>query len=434
MNSDNGSRSDLRLGVSTAERLNQGCFCITLDRSALRQALDAEVGAEGFADELASSHPSLFSNIPVFVSLRTMTAMVQVVEAVEGAARLPGYRAAALSWAPEGAAIDFGPTGALMGYDFHITQTGPRLIEVNTNAGGAFLNAALASAQRACCAEVKVTVDPVPPERGFAVSIVDMFTAEWRLQRGSGKPKTIAIVDNDPAAQYLYPEFRLAKALLEERGIATIIADASTLVRDGGALAFNGRAIDLVYNRLVDFGLDEPGHSALRSAYLAGDVVVTPNPHVHALFADKRNLTILSNGDLLAQWGLSVAHLDTLRTAVPVTVVVTPANADVLWANRRDLFFKPARGHGSKAAYRGAKLTRKVWVDILPGEYVAQTFAAPSARAVEYNGAPTKLKIDARLYTYAGAVILAAARLYQGQTTNMRTPGGGFAPLLEMAS
>ena len=40
------------------------------------------------------------------------------------------------------------------------------------------------------------------------------------------------------------------------------------------------------------------------------------------------------------------------------------------------------------------------------------------------------LKVDVRLYTYRGAVLLAVARLYQGQTTNFRTPGGGFAPLL----
>jgi hypothetical protein len=35
-----------------------------------------------------------------------------------------------------------------------------------------------------------------------------------------------------------------------------------------------------------------------------------------------------------------------------------------------------------------------------------------------------------RLYTYAGEVLLAAARIYQGQATNFRTPGGGFAPIL----
>lgn len=37
-----------------------------------------------------------------------------------------------------------------MGYDFHVTPEGPKLIEINTNAGGAFLNAALREAQRAC--------------------------------------------------------------------------------------------------------------------------------------------------------------------------------------------------------------------------------------------------------------------------------------------
>ena len=39
------------------------------------------------------------------------------------------------------------------------------------------------------------------------------------------------------------------------------------------------------------------------------------------------------------------------------------------------------------------------------------------------------LKFDVRDYAYDGAVQWVAARLYQGQTTNFRTPGGGFAPV-----
>jgi len=31
--------------------------------------------------------------------------------------------------------------------------------------------------------------------------------------------------------------------------------------------------------------------------------------------------------------------------------------------------------------------------------------------------------------TYDCGLLLAAARLYQGQTANFRTPGGGFAPV-----
>jgi hypothetical protein len=41
-----------------------------------------------------------------------------------------------------------------------------------------------------------------------------------------------------------------------------------------------------------------------------------------------------------------------------------------------------------------------------------------------------ELKLDLRNYVYAGHVQLIAARLWQGQTTNFRTPGGGFAPVL----
>ena len=175
----------------------------------------------------------------------------------------------------------------------------------------------------------------------------------------------IAIVDDAPEEQYLFPEFRLAKALLEEHGFETVIADANELLLDGKALLFHGRPIDLVYNRLVDFALEEPRHAALQAAYIGGNVVVTPNPRAHALFADKRNLTLFSDSDRLKRWGLAQNHLDVLRAAVPTTVIVSPDNADALWQDRRNLFFKPARGHGSKAAYRGDKVTRKVWAEIL---------------------------------------------------------------------
>lgn len=39
------------------------------------------------------------------------------------------------------------------------------------------------------------------------------------------------------------------------------------------------------------------------------------------------------------------------------------------------------------------------------------------------------MKADIRCYVYNGQIQLVAARLYQGQTTNFRTPGGGFAPV-----
>ena len=65
------------------------------------------------------------------------------------------------------------------------------------------------------------------------------------------------------------------------------------------------------------------------------------------------------------------------------------------------------------------------------GVNIAQAFVPPSERRVEVAGAPVDLKMDLRNYVYRGEVQLVTARLYQGQTTNFRTPGGGFAPVYE---
>jgi hypothetical protein len=419
--------------VAEAEMLNHGCFCATLDRKLLADVLDREVGVQGFAEQLSASRPTLFSNVPVFVPSVALAEMARVVDAVEAAARLPEYQAVVLSHAPPIASRDFGPIGAFMGYDFHITPDGPKLIEVNTNAGGAFLNISLARAQHACCTKALAPLE-IDSATVSGQKIARMFIDEWRLQRGHGKPSLVAVVDDAPELQHLYPEFQLSKSLLEENGIETIIADAEQLSLEGRALSIHGRSIDLIYNRLVDFSLEEPRHAALRTAYLDGAVVVTPNPHVHAIFADKRNLALLSEFDRLKQWGLPLNHITALQAGVLKTVVISSDNADELWRGRDQLFFKPARGYGSKATYRGDKVTRRVWGEITNGDYVAQAYAPPGLREIAHDGARSELKVDVRLYTYGGNAFLAAARLYRGQTTNMRTPGGGFAPVLGVGS
>lgn len=88
-----------------------------------------------------------------------------------------------------------------MGYDFHLDNDGPKLIEVNTNAGGAFLNALLARAQKACCAELDQGVIGARDDE-FETRVVAMFEDEWRRQRGAGSPRRIAIIDDRPEEQY----------------------------------------------------------------------------------------------------------------------------------------------------------------------------------------------------------------------------------------
>jgi uncharacterized circularly permuted ATP-grasp superfamily protein len=229
--------------------------------------------------------------------------------------------------------------------------------------------------------------------------------------------------------QYLYPEFMLARQLLERHGFDAVIGDARDLKYVKGALTLDGHEIDLVYNRLVDFALVQPHHADLSAAYRDGAVVVTPNPHNHALLADKRNLALLSKPTAMSAFGLPPELRDRLA-GIPKTRLVTPENSGDLWANRDKLFFKPTAGHGSKAVYRGDKVTKSVWQDIARGGYVAQAFAPPSERMINLDGALVSRKMDVRLYTYDSQILLVAARLYQGQTTNFRTPGGGFASVL----
>jgi hypothetical protein len=425
----NSTRADAVVSSpsSIAARLNQSCFCITLDRDALCRALAREAGDPAFCAALIQTRPHLFSNVPVFLPAQAIAEMGKVVAAIEATAQLPAYRNAVLSWAPEIAQDDHGPVGAIMGYDFHLDHDGPRLIEVNTNAGGAFLNAFLARAQLACCGEVEAALDAAKAH-DFEADIVRMFREEWRRQRGDDSVSRIAIVDDRPDEQYLYPEFVLARQMLLKAGFDAVIADASQLRYDQGRLLADGLEIGLVYNRLVDFALERPEHAALRAAYRDGAVALTPNPHNHALLADKRNLTLLSDPAALEAYGLS-PEMRSQLASIPRTVAVTPENADALWQARKNLFFKPACGHGSKAVYRGDKVTRGVWSEIARGGYVAQEFAAPGERAVKLDGAALVRKVDVRLYTYGGRILLTAARLYQGQTTNFRTAGGGFAPV-----
>lgn len=413
----------------SAEALNRGCACRSLEPERLRHLLEEEPSLAGLADEITRSRPHLFSATAVFLSPSQLDQMAAVAAAMDEVVALPAYRERVLDRAPPIARLDPGPRGVFLGFDFHLTAEGPRLIEVNTNAGGALLNAALARAQRACCAEMAATVRPATDLAALDTALQAMFAEEWRRQRGNGAPAHVAIVDDDPARQYLHPEFQLFERLFRRAGIHAAIADAKDLAWRDGRLWHGDEVVDLVYNRLTDFYLESPAHAALRAAYEAGAVVLTPHPRAHALYADKRNLTLLCDDAALAALGASAQARACLTAAVPRTEPVGADHADALWAARRGLFFKPAAGFGSRAAYRGDKLTRRVWEEILAGDYVAQALALPSERLIHVDGAAADLKLDVRVYAYGGTVQLVAARLYAGQTTNFRTRGGGFAPV-----
>jgi hypothetical protein len=418
------------LSLNTVDALNHGCYCRTLNPDRLREQLESDASLTGLAQNIAQTRPHLFSSTAVFVTRRMADTIAATVAAIEHVIALPSYQALASSRTPAIAQHAFGPAGVFMGYDFHLSPAGPRVIEINTNAGGALLNAALARAQQACCESMNWAFTPNADLPQLEQTFFDMFIAEWSRQRGSASIGSLIIVDDEPATQYLAPEFDLFRQMFRYHGIAASIADPKNLEWRDGRLWHDGMVVDMVYNRLTDFYLAETGHQALRSAYESGAVVLTPHPRAHALYADKRNLAAMSDEALLAAWGVLESDISLLKSAIPKTRIVTPEHADDLWAQRRKLFFKPVASYGAKAAYRGDKLTRRVWSEVLAGDFVAQALVPPDERLIEVDGVQTELKFDVRAYTYEGKVQLLAARTYAGQTTNFRTPGGGFAPVV----
>lgn len=413
-------------------QLNRHCTCQTLDPAALQARLESDPALAGLYARLAASHPNLFANTAVFVSQQDIAQMRDYIAAMETLATLPAYQEQALARAPEIARHPTAALGVFYGFDFHLTEHGPQLIEVNTNAGGALLNLALARAQQACCASLKAGASAPDYLATLEDDFVAMFRAEWHLAKGDAPLRRIAIVDEAPESQFLAPEFALFQRLFIRHGIGAVIAAPEELSWNGQQLMQLNQPIDLVYNRLTDFYLEAPSLAALRQAYLHDAAVLTPHPRAHALFADKRNLPILSDTAQLAALGADSATIATLVSGTPATIPVTPNQADALWAERRQWFFKPNAGYGSKAAYRGDKLTKRVWDEILQGGYIAQKLVPPSERLQVGEAGHAHYKLDIRAYSYAGQPQLFAARLYQGQTTNFRTPGGGFAPVFVM--
>lgn len=399
------------------QALNESCACMPIDIAQLQSQLaqSSKVLSTAFAER-----PVLFAATPVFMCAADVDYMSRLIGSIEETLHTPEFIALL-----KNRAFNFNrpaTPGMFTAYDFHIALDGPKLIEINTNAGGGFL-----------VQDLYVANASTPPVCGGHWGVSDdadwmyqMLIQEWCSAGLSGTPKIVAIVDDAPDSQFLRPDFVLAQHYFSERGIEVVIADPDECSLHDGQLLVGGRKIDLVYNRLTDFYLIESRHQELRQAWDSRAVLFSPAPDHHAMFADKRNLIWLSDPESEMPW----VENEFLRS-IPRVQPLNQITADRLWQARKKLFYKPAVGFAGKGAYRGAKLSKRVWQEMLQrpdGSYVAQDLVMPSSRLVGDGDA--SLKYDVRAYTYNGEIKMLAARMYHGQTTNFRTPGGGFAPVV----
>lgn len=343
------------------------------------------------------------------------------VRALHSVSRRAAY-AAALEAVPGISEVTTTHESVLMAYDFHTNEDGDCfLVEVNTNASGFMLASLMEMVHTDSHLE-----SFVPLKR-----LHNAFTSELKQWgKASSTPPTVAITDEDVLQQKMYLEFLMYRDWLRGLGWKAELCESRDFSFSGrDALSAPGiERVDLVYNRLTDFYLENPQHSALQSAFAAQAVCISPNPREYWLLADKMRLVNLGSDEFLSRVGATADEIAVLKKVLlPTFDKRSFASEDEIWSQRKNLFFKPKRSHGGKSVYRGESVSRKVFErlmaeDILIQQYKpAQKIPTDDPRSVLNNW-----KFDLRFFVYADEIQLAAARIYQGQVTNFASPLGGF--------
>ena len=365
-----------------------------------------------------SPYRQVISPSTVLLPRAALLEMVRVLRTLFRLGGLPAYRELVRPLVPQAARFDPGHDGIMMGYDFHLTDQGPRLIEVNTNAGGGLLAYQAQSGRSGFSRSGR--------DR-FRENFLASFYEELSHHGGRSRLARIAIIDEAPEEQFLYQEMLAYAELLRAEDLDAAVVEPGELQADAEGVRLKGEPVDLIYNRHCDFYLESEAMAGIRAAYLAGKVCLTPNPFVYGLLADKRRMILWSDPQALAALGLSPRAVDLLQRTVPQSRLLAEVDAEQVWQDRKDLVFKPVTRFGSRGVLLGRKISRKRFNELPPAETLVQQLVPPSQMTPE--GDAQEMKVDFRLFAYRDRLLGVAARLYQGQVTNLRTPGGGYAPV-----
>lgn len=299
----------------------------------------------------------------------------------------------------------------MLGFDFHLTDDGARLIEINTNAGGLYAALRSAAADSGANDILEEGLDR------FATCVEEELrkASGWNSpqstdnkQVGSSDTGLIVITDDDAQNQGLYYEMAAMAEHMNSRGISSVVCSPEELqLNDDKSLTYtDGRKVSLVYSRLVDFRLREARHQHLRSALEAGTVAITPHPQAYTRIADKRNLLRLSN------------------PTVPTTMSLGDKTIEEWEKLRKDFVFKPPSGHASKGVYLGKKIS-KAKLSTLPKDTLAQLYCSPR---IHEDGS----KFDVRVFVCGSAILSVAARHFCGQVMEMQSNKSGFRSIFPL--
>lgn len=348
---------------------------------------------------------SLASEIPVPVSRSDFDVMLQFSRAVFALKDNPAYLKRLEAYLPEMAKIRSEWPSVLMGYDFHLTANGPKLIEINNNAGGLYIG------EGRWMPQPQISALP----GGVKQRLVEMFHADWT---------TIAIVDEDVTGQFMYPEMKAYAELFEQDGRRVVVVSPEELQLNDDGLYAGALHIDAIYNRHTDFYLEDEAIAHIRRAYEKGQVVVNPHPRSYALIGDKSRMVDWWRDGMLESC-IDEAAVRLIRSVTPQTHQLSEMCVDQAWLERKQWVFKPSARHGGKGVVLGKAMSRKRFDSLDVHETIVQQLIPASEVEVEGN----RMKFDVRLYMHGDKLIAVAGRAWRGQVTNFREPGSGWVAL-----
>jgi len=320
----------------------------------------------------------------------------------------PSYLQAIESHIPETADAMHDEASILMGFDFHLTDNNPKLIEINNNAGGLFVG-------DGGDAGWMPQDDSVFGANTLAERIMSMFPASWQ---------TIAIMDEDVSAQYMYPEMQAYAEVLREDGRQVFLVSPENIERRDDGLYVENQRLDGIYNRHTDFYLETPDLVHIRDALMAKQVKLNPHPRSYALLGHKARMVDWWREGLLEAC-VPREQVQMIRSVVPEIHMLSEMDADELWLSRKQWVFKPSARHGGKGVVLGKSMSRKRFATLDLQDTVVQAFVPASVvthDAVDY-------KFDIRLYMHGATLIGMAGRLWRGQVTNFREEGSGWTKI-----
>ncbi|MDX8392561.1 MAG: hypothetical protein R8K53_08370 [Mariprofundaceae bacterium] len=347
----------------------------------------------------------LASDTPVSIHGGDFSAMQHFVQTMWQLKQNSDYEQALKHMLPAAAAIDPGAPGILMGYDFHLTSDGPKLIEINNNAGGLYMG------------DQQWLPQPDLPawDEGLVRRLYRMFPDHWQY---------IAIMDDDVTTQFMYPEMLAYANLLRMHGREVVILSPQDLRLEANGLYAGDMRIDGIYNRHTDFYLQTPDLAHIRNAYEKGLVQLNPHPRSYALLGDKGRMVDWWRSDFLESI-LAAEDTDFIRRIVPETRRLSDCDMDAAWRERKAWVFKPTARHGGKGVLLGKAMSRKRFAELDAPHTVMQRYI-PASR-ITLND--EEFRFDIRLYTHGPELIALAGRVWQGQMTNFRSTGSGWVPI-----